>query len=85
MRESGSELVRDQRKIARISSAVACEEYGWSARSGHDDRIEAYEEPGERDWVPWFRVIKNGEVVARVPAATFIAEYATPAPAEREG
>ena len=58
-------IEHDERPIAGIYFNDKDETH-WEAKSGYT--IEAYGEPGMACYIPYFRVIKNGEVVSRIPA-----------------
>ncbi len=73
---SKSEIASDTRKIRGIYSLMCdgdgnvpvCWQLETQGGSWKCDAIEAYDELGPGDFMPWLRVIRNGAIVARVPA-----------------
>lgn len=60
----------DPRAIESIAGQIGC----WSAASGN--RIVAYREHGQGDYVPYYAVYRGDEIVARVPASFVAVHYA---------
>jgi len=58
-------ILEDKRPIKGI---YWDDEHGTQYESDSFQTIEAYGEPGLHCCLPWFRVIKNGVVIARIPA-----------------
>ena len=76
-------ILKDERPIEWIcepwEDAVA-----WVTKEGHHkncDEICAYGELGVYCMIPWFAVIKDGEIISRVPAVLVSIGYA---PSEEE-
>lgn len=67
-----SEILNDKRRITEIFFDDAAESC-FTVATGHE--IEAYAEPGIYGSIPYFRVIKDGKVVARVPAWHVMVRY----------
>lgn len=72
MGEDQNTILNDKRKISLVEFAG---ENAGMYRALGDMVIEAYPEPAEHCYVPWIRVIKNGEVIARIPAGMVSIHY----------
>lgn len=70
--EDENNILNDKRPI----SLVAFEgEDGGCYRASAGYVIEAYPEAGQHCYLPWIRVIKNGEVICRIPAGMLSIHY----------
>lgn len=67
MKEDTNNILNDDRNISMVAFSYEGDA-GGVYRSSEEIKIEAYPEPGEHCYIPWIRVLKNGEVISRFPA-----------------
>lgn len=71
-----TELARDRRKITEVWFPHGDEDAeGYRVGSGDITRIEAYEDHGPGDWLPYLAVYVDDWIIARIPAWQVVVIY----------
>ena len=67
------QMLQDKRRVSNVWLLNDPEMSGYRATDDQD--IKVYPEPGEMAPVPWVAIIRNGEVISRMPAHSVQIDY----------
>lgn len=68
-------LIYDDPREIEMVLIPGVEDACWRVGFGCD-RIVAYREHGQADWVPYFAVYTGDEIMTRIPASLVVVDYA---------
>lgn len=69
-------LSNDPRKIMSVETmGEGAANYRWVRNDSRVSKIEAYDEHGQMDWVPWIAIFHGDEIWVRLPAHNLKISY----------